>query len=133
MESLSSSHETINPFCFVIEKYTCNIFLNLFILWDMDPADPMSLNHTLRRDFTSNQDPQTKRHKPRTDFIRCSLHCERWTVKKGLRINFAFFQRKNLPDGLGNKPFATIEELNGVCKPGAMHGVQPFVTICSCF
>ena len=60
--------------------------------------------------------------------IRCSIHCERWTVKKaGLPVSFAFFQRNHLPDGRVNETVATVQELSDLWTPGAMDGIPPFV------
>ena len=39
------------------EQHNSNIFLNPFILWEMDPAAPMSLNNTIDRYSMSNQQP----------------------------------------------------------------------------
>ena len=52
--------------------------------------------------------------------------------KKGLRVSFAFFQRKYLPDGRVNETVATVEELSDLLKPGAMDGIPPFVMKCNC-
>ena len=41
----------------------------------------MSLNHTIDTYSVFNQYPQLTTQQPRTAHIRCSLHCERWTVK----------------------------------------------------
>ena len=69
--------------CSVDEQHSFNIFLNPYNLWNMVPAAFMSLNHTNNTYSMSNQYPQQTTHQSRTDsyHIRCSLHCEPWTVK----------------------------------------------------
>ena len=67
--------------CSFDEEHTSNNFLNQNNLWEIDPAALKSLNHWNDWDSVSNQYPQTTTHRPRTDFIRFSLHCNRWTVK----------------------------------------------------
>ena len=69
--------------CSVDEQHSSNIFMNTYNIWDMVPAAFMSLNHTndtyfmfcsitiLNQQLTNLE--QT--------YIRCSLHCEGWTVK----------------------------------------------------
>ena len=52
--------------------------------------------------------------------------------KKVLRVSFAFFQGKYLPDGQVNETVATVEEVSDLWKPGAMDGIPPFVTNCNC-
>ena len=66
--------------CVVDEQHSSNIFLNPYKLWDMVPAAPSSATrmiHTLCSISTLNQ----KLNNLERTFIRCSLHCERWTVK----------------------------------------------------
>ena len=57
--------------------------------------------------------------------VGCSLHCERWTVEKEirLRVSFAFFQRNYLPDERLNETVAKIEELSDLWKHGAMYRI----------
>ena len=51
--------------------------------------------------------------------IRCSLHCERWTVKgKDCASALRSFQRNYLPDGRVNETVATVKELSGLWSPG---------------
>ena len=52
--------------------------------------------------------------------------------KKGLRVNFAFFQRNYLPDGRVNATVATVQELSVLWKPGAVDEFPPFVMNCNC-
>ena len=67
--------------CFFNKQHTSNIFLNPCTFCDVVPVAFMSLNHTNDRDFMSNQDRiQQLTHLEQTH-IRCSLHCEQWTVK----------------------------------------------------
>ena len=51
--------------------------------------------------------------------------------KKGLRISFAFFQRKYLQDRGVNETVATVEELSDLRNPGAIDGIPPFVMNCN--
>ena len=72
--------------CSVDEQHSSNIFLNQYILWDMVPAALMSLNHTNDIYSMFNQYPQLTTQQLNNleqTHIRCSLHCERWTVKGG--------------------------------------------------
>ena len=94
----------------------------------MDPAAFKSLNHTNDRDSMSNQYPQTTTHRHRTDVypVFSSLRTMN-SKRKGLHVSFAFFQKKYLPDGRVKERVATVEELSGLWKPGAMDGVPPFV------
>ena len=57
--------------------------------------------------------------------VRCSLHCEGGTVKRGLRVSISFFQRNYLPNGRVNETVATAEELEA-------DEIPPFVINCSC-
>ena len=51
---------------------------------------------------------------------------------KGLRINFAFFQKFCILDGRLNETVATVEELSDLWKPGAMDTIPPSVMNCNC-
>ena len=44
--------------CSIDEERTSNIFMSLHILWDMDPAAPVSLNHNAKRESMSSKYPQ---------------------------------------------------------------------------
>ena len=86
--------------CSIDEQHISNVFLNSYSLWDMVPAAPMSLNHTNDTDFMSNQYPQPTFHQLRTDSYPVFSSLRTMDSKgKGLRVNFAFFQRNYLPDG----------------------------------
>ena len=119
--------------CFIGEKHNSDVFLNKYNLWDMVPAALMSLNHTNHRYSMSNKYPQPTTHQPRTDSypVFSSLRTMR-SKRKELRVFFAFFQRKNLPNGRVNETVATDEDLNDLWKPGAMDGNPPFVINCNC-
>ena len=118
--------------CFIEEQHKSNIFLNPYTLWDMVAAALMSLNHTNDRYSMSNQYPQTTTHQPRTDSHPVFPSLRRMdSKKKGLRISFAFFQRKYLPDGRVNETVATVEELSELWKPGPRDGIPPFVMNCN--
>ena len=119
--------------CPVDEQHSSNIFLTPYILWDMSPAALTSLNHNNDRYSIFNQNPQPTTHQPRTDSysVFSSLRTMN-SRRKGLRINFAFFQRNYLPDGRVNETVATIETLSDLWKPGAMDGIPPFVMNCNC-
>ena len=68
--------------CFIDEQYNSNIFLNRYNLWDMVRAALMSFNHT--NDRYSMSTISTLNHQVTNleqTHIRCSLQCERWTVK----------------------------------------------------
>ena len=81
----------------------------------------------------SNQYPQPSTHHPRIDSYPVLSSLRTMDSKmKGLRVSFAFFQRKYLPDGRVNKTVATIEELSDIWQPGAMDGTPPFVMNCNC-
>ena len=109
-------------------RSTTKIFLNTYNLWDMVPAALMLPKQTKDRYSMSNQYPQPSTHQPRTDSypVLSSLRTMD-SKKKGLRVSFAFFQRKYLPDGGVNETVATAEELSDIWKPGAMDGIPPFV------
>ena len=87
----------------------------------MSPAALTSLNHNNDRYSIFNQYAQPTTHQPRTDSypVFSSLRTMNST-RKGLRVNFAFFQRNYLPDGRVNETVATVEELSDLWKPGAM-------------
>ena len=73
---------TINITAFFDEQYTSNIFLNPYKLWDMVPATPLCHSITLLMKTLcpiSNLNQQLT-YLEQTH-IRCSFHCERWTVK----------------------------------------------------
>ena len=50
----------------------------------------------------------------------------------GLRVGFAFFQRKYLPDGRVKETVATVEEFNDLWKPGEMDEFLPFMMNSNC-
>ena len=78
------------------EQHTSNIFLNPYNLWNHDPLAFLSLKHTTDREPLSNQYPRTTTHQPKTDlYLLFSSMRPLDSKKKGLRVNFAFFQ-KNL-------------------------------------
>ena len=118
---------------FIHEQHSSNIFLNPYNLCDMVPAALTALDHTNDRYSMSNQYPQPTTHQPRTDSypVLSSLRTMD-SKRKGLRVSFAFFQRKNLQDGQVNETVATVEELSNLWKPRAMDGVPPFVMNCNC-
>ena len=119
--------------CPVDEQHSSNIFLTPYILRDMSPAAITSLNHNNDRYSISNQCPQPTTHQPRTDSypVFSSLRTMK-SKRKGLRVNFAFFQRNFLPDGRVNKTVATVEEMSDQWKPGARDGIPPFGMKCNC-
>ena len=55
----SASQVTINLTVFFDGEHTSNVFQDPCILWDMDPAAALSLNHTLDSDLMNFQHPQT--------------------------------------------------------------------------
>ena len=121
-------------YCFIDEQHKFNIFLDLYSLWDMVPAALMLLNLTNDRYSMSNQYPQPTTHQPRTDSYPVLSSFRRMdSQKKGLRVNFAFFQRNYLTEGRVNETVATVEGLSDLWKPGAMDGIPPFVMKCNCF
>ena len=120
--------------CFVDEQHISNMFLNPYNLWDMVPAALMSLNHTNDTYSLFNQYPQPTAQQPRTDSFPVFSSLRTMDSKrKGLRVSFAFFQKKLLPDGRMNETVSTVEEVSDLWKPGAMDGTSPFVMICNCF
>ena len=99
----------------------------------MVPAALMSPKHTNDRYSMSNQYPQPSTHEPRTDsYPMFSSLLTMDSKKKELRVSFAFFQRKYLPDGRVNETVATVEELSDIWKPGAIDGIPPFLMNCIC-
>ena len=70
---------TINIPVLLMQQHSSNIFLNPYNLWDMVPAALMSLSHT--NDTCSIGTLNQKPNNLEWTHIRCSLHCERWTVK----------------------------------------------------
>ena len=119
--------------CPVDEQHSSNIFLTPYILWDLSPAALTSLNHNNDRYSISNQYPQPTTHQPRTDSNPVSSSLRTMNSKrKWLRVGFALFQRKYLPDGRANETVATVEELSDRWKPGAMDGIPPFVMKGNC-
>ena len=118
---------------FVDKQHSSNIFLNPYNLWDMVAAALMSLNHTNDTYSMFNQYPQPTTQQLRRDPIRCSHHCEQWTVKgRDCESGLHSFKEIFLPDGRVNETVATVKELSDLWKPGAMDGIPPFVMNCSC-
>ena len=98
----------------------------------MVPAAVMSLSHTNVRYSMSNKYPQPTTQ-PGTDSYPLFTSLRRMDSKrKGLRVNFAFFQQKHLPIGRVNQTVATVEELSDLSKAGAMDGIPPLVINCKC-
>ena len=118
--------------CFIDERYN-SIFLNPYNLGDMVPAALVSLSHTKGTYSMFNQYPQPTTQQPRADTypVFSSLQTMN-SERKGLRVSFAFFQRKNLPDGRMNETVAKVEELSDLWKPGERDGIPPFVMNCIC-
>ena len=119
--------------CPVDEQPSSNIILTPYILWDMSPAALTSLNHNNDRYSISNQYPQPTTHQHKTDSYPVFSSLRTMNRKrKGLRVSFAFFQRKYLPDWRVNETVATVEKLSDVWNPGAMDEIPPFVMNCNC-
>ena len=119
--------------CSVDEQHSSNIFLNPYNLWDVVPAALMSLNHTNDTYSMFNQYPQLTTQQPRTGSF--PVFYSLWTMdskRNALRVSFAFFQRKYLPDGRMNQTVAKVEKLSDLWKPGAMDRTPPFVVNCNC-
>ena len=75
-----------------------------------------------------NQNPQLTTQQPRTYSYPVFSSLRTMDSKsKGLRVIFAFFQKKYLLDGRMNKTVAKVEELSDLWKPGAMDGIS---TVC---
>ena len=119
--------------CSLDEQQSSNIFLNPYNLRDVVPAALMPLNHTNDTYSMFNQYPLPTTQQSRTDSnpVFSSMRTTD-SKRKGLRVSFAFFQRKYLQDGRVNETVATVEELSDLWKPGAMDGVPPFVMNCNC-
>ena len=119
--------------CSVDKQHSSNIFLNPYNLWDMVPAALMSLNHTNDAYSMFNQYPQPTAQQARADSypVFSSLRTMN-SKRKGLRVSFAFFQRKYLPDRRMNETIAKVEELSDLWKPRAMDGTPFFVMNCNC-
>ena len=64
--------------------------------------------------------------------IRCSLHCERWTAKKGTARQLCILSKKLLTGGRVNETVVTVEDLSDLWKPGAMDGIASFLMNCNC-
>ena len=115
------------------EQRTSNIFLNPYKLLGMVPAAFMSLNHPNDRVSMSIQYPQPTTHQPRTESYPVFSSLRTMDSKrKGLRVSFAFFEGKYLPDGQVNETVATVEELSDLCKPGLLDGIPPLVMKRNC-
>ena len=81
--------------CSVDEQHSSEIFLNPYIFWDMVPAALMSLNHTNDTYSMFNQQPQPTTQQPKTDSYPVFSSLRTMDSKrKGLRVSFAFFQKK---------------------------------------
>ena len=79
--------------CSSEEQHTSNIFLNPYNLWDMVPANLMSLNHTFDRESMSNQYPQPTAYQPSRDSYSVFPSLRTMDSKKTeMRVSFAFFQ-----------------------------------------
>ena len=93
----------------------------------------MSLSHTNDTYSMFNQYPQPTTQQPRADSNPVYSSSRAMNSKrKGLRVNFAFFQRNYLPVGRMNETVAKVEELSDLWMPGAMDGTPPFVMNCNC-
>ena len=110
--------------CSIDERHSPNVFLNLYNLWDKVPPALMSLNLTNERYSMSNQYPQPTTEQPRTDSYPVFFPLRTMDIiSKGLRINFAFFQRNYLPEWRVNETVATVQDLSDLWEPGAMDGI----------
>ena len=67
--------------CSVDEQHNSNIFLKPYSLCNMVPAAFISLNPTNDAYSMSNQYTQSQLNNLDQTHIRCSLRCEKWTVK----------------------------------------------------
>ena len=88
--------------------------------------------------FTFNLESPTKIRQSNRERNYISRSCEKSKCipsndrsQKGLRVSFAFFQRKYLPDGRMNETIAMVIELSDLWKPGAMDGTPLFLMICN--
>ena len=75
--------------------------------------------------------PTTQQTRADSDSVFSSLRTMN-SKRKGLRVSFAFFRRKYIPDGRMNETVAKVEELSDLWQPGAMDGTPPFVMNCNC-
>ena len=88
----------------------------------------MSINLTNDTYSMFNQHLQPTSQQPRTNSYPVASSLRTLDSKrKGLRVSFAFFQAKYLPDGRVNEAVATVKEVSDLWKPGAMDGIPPFV------
>ena len=118
--------------CFLDEQDNSNIFLNHYSLWDVAQAAFMSPNNTNDRYSISNQYPQPTIHQPRTDSYSVFSSLRTMNSKrKGLRVSFAFFQRKS-NGWTSERNNAMAEELSELWKPGAMDRIPSIVMNCNC-
>ena len=101
----------------------CTVFTDRS-LWSSHTNDTYSM---------FNQYPQPTTQQPRADSkpVFSSLRTMN-SERKGLRVNFAFFQRNYSPDGRMNETVAKVEELSDLWKPGAVDETPPFVMNCNC-
>ena len=67
--------------CSADEQHSSNIFLNPYKSRDMVPPAPMPLKHTNDNTLCSISTLNQQLNNLEQTHIRCSLHCERWTVK----------------------------------------------------
>ena len=119
--------------CYVDAYHSSKMFLNPYNLLDMLSAALMSLNHTNETFSMFNQYPQPTTQQPRTDSYPVFSSLRKMdSIRKGLRVSFAFFQKNYLQDGRVKKTVATVEELSDLWKPGARDGIPPFVMNCNC-
>ena len=83
--------------CSIDEQHSFNIFLNPYNFFDMVPAARMLLNHTNYRYSMSKQYLQPTTDQPRThSYPVFSSLGTMDSKRKGFRVSFAFFQRKNI-------------------------------------
>ena len=95
--------------CSLDKQLISKIFLNPYNLWDMVPAALMSLNHTKDTYSMFNQYTQLSTQPPRADSYPVFSSLRTMDSKrKGLRVIFAYFQRKYLPDGRVNETVALL-------------------------
>ena len=103
--------------CFIDEEHTSSIILGNYNLRDMDPAAPLSLNHTIHRDFLTMQHTRTSTNQPTNlcsvFFSLRSMDSER----EGLGVRLLSFKKNYLLEGQVNETFATAEELLDCWKP----------------
>ena len=119
--------------CPIDEQHSSNVFLIPYNLLKKVPRALMKLNYTNDRYSMSNQYPQPKSNSQRTDSYPVFSSLRTMDSKrKGLRVSFAFFQRKYLPDGRANETNATVAELSDLWISAAKDGIPPFVMNCNC-